>query len=88
MINYLKIIMYVYLKQTTFPLFFSCTIIKNKKIYLIYLKSDKIFFFFEIEKKKARIYKDTQGIVTKSEYPQREKNINFLQFFINKLLRS
>jgi hypothetical protein len=41
-----------------------------------------------MEKKKIRIFKDTQGVEIKSEYPQKIENIQFLQFFVNKLLKS
>lgn len=70
------------------PVFLKCTILKNNSKYIYYIKNNKNFFFFEIKKKNAKIYKNTTGFLIKNEHLTMQKTKSFLQYIINNILKS
>jgi hypothetical protein len=70
------------------PVFLKCTILKNNNKYIYYIKNDKKFFFFEIKKKNAKIFKNTTGFLIKNEHITMQKTKSFLQYIIHNILKS
>lgn len=69
-------------------MFFSYTIVKKNNTYLLYLQSEKFFFFLELDPKKTKIIRNAQGFELISSYFQKQQNVKFLQYLINTTIRS
>ena len=70
------------------PIFCSCTILKNKKKFFFFFKNEKIFYWFEINKKNANIYKNTPGFTLKNSHLITQNKITYLQHVVNNIIKS